>query len=152
MTEKHRIGAAWSTLNDGCLLLSAYFKDSEGLSPVNLDVLEQLAIIIEAYRAPWILAADFNMPPDLLAASGWLDVTQGSIVHTSQATCGTEYYDYFVVGGGVQGSVVKAQCILDANTYNPCGVRLLLRAGALRRRRRTLVKPTNFRPSFPLDR
>ena len=130
-------------------MMSSYFKHSEGLSPGNLDSLEQLAILLYAYRSPWILAADFNMDPETLAASGWLELVGGTIMHSNQPTCGNANYDYFVVGGGLQRAVVKVQTITDTDTYPHCGVRLLMKAGSTRRRRRAMVKSAKVPAAIP---
>ena len=61
---------------------------SEGLSPANMEILEEIASIIAAYKGPWILAADFNMEPAMIATSGWLELTDGHICRPEASTCG----------------------------------------------------------------
>ena len=64
----------------GCFFLSIYFQHSEGLGPVNLSLMDSVEAVLACLRGPWIIGGDFNMTPDQLASSGWLDKIGGVIV------------------------------------------------------------------------
>ena len=68
--------------------MSAYLHHSEGCSKRNLDVLQETARLLKSLVGPWIMAGDFNMSPEELQASGFLDLLKGVIKTSGVATCG----------------------------------------------------------------
>ena len=95
--EPHRACMASTTLADGCVLGSMYLHDSEGPSPQNLALLEDMASILATANGRWILGMDANMPPEVLEQTGWPQLVQGHIVHCGAPTCMNSNYDYFVI-------------------------------------------------------
>ena len=78
---------------EGVFVLSAYLKDSEGLSDTNKVILEELAVVVQALNGPWIIGADWNLSPTAIAASKWLDIVHGVIFATELPTCHNSTYD-----------------------------------------------------------
>ena len=56
------------------LCISAYFWCSDGLSPRNWAILQQVSSLIWQFQMPFLFFADFNMPPEALQAPGWVDI------------------------------------------------------------------------------
>ena len=79
---QHRLHLAWvgGILRGGLHLGSIWLKDCEGLSPTNLAILDAAAAALGRIRGPWLLGGDWNITPEELHASGWLDVVDGLIV------------------------------------------------------------------------
>ena len=70
-----RLACAWvdGIVRGGILLLSMYLWHSEGLSRRNMNLLCAAGERIVRHGGPWMIGADFNLPPDELAqASAWL--------------------------------------------------------------------------------
>ena len=89
--------------------VSVNFRHSEGLSDANLHIMKETAAFLRTVRGPWVLAADFNMPPDVLRASGWLDVIKGVVHAPLLPTCHGSTYDYFVASSSLAHAVVAVQ-------------------------------------------
>jgi len=71
-------------------LYSLYLTDGLGNSGENVDKLAQLSESV-AYRGnEYIIMGDFNMPPEQLADSGWLDVVKGHLFSSSQCHLGVQ--------------------------------------------------------------
>ena len=77
--------------------MSIYLRCSEGLSEANQFILEEAKAILLTVIGPWIIAADWNISPEILAESGWLQLVGGVIFATTLPTCNESTYDYFVV-------------------------------------------------------
>ena len=90
----------------GVALINAYFYTTEGLSERNWAILGAIGIFTHSLGIPWILAADFNMSPDVIAASGWLESVAGSLVFPQDVTCHAKgagsIIDYFVVSSNIK--------------------------------------------------
>ena len=57
--------------------MTIYLKDSEGLSETNVLLLEETVVALNALKGPWIVGGDWNINPDLLRSSEWLDMVGG---------------------------------------------------------------------------
>jgi len=79
---EHRMKLAWTSalMRGGVHCGSVYLKDAAGLCEENLHVLKEIAVAVRQLRGPWILAGDWNITPEVLASSGWLDVVKGTVV------------------------------------------------------------------------
>jgi len=131
---RHRIAVAWvdAVVRGGIHCVSVYLRHSEGLSAENQAILEELFAVLRTLRGPWIVAADWNMPPKVLAQSRWLDMTQGVIFATQLPTCNESTYDYFVVHRSLARAVVGVQRIEDGGMNPHFASRLLIRGDARR--------------------
>ncbi len=58
------------------LVGDVYFWDSEELSDRNINILRQLYLVKKAMGLPMFLIGDFNMTPDTLRSSEWLDALE----------------------------------------------------------------------------
>ena len=59
---------------------------SEGLSEANVAILEAAAVALRSLHGPWIVEDDWNVLPEVLAASRWLDLVDGFIFATELPT------------------------------------------------------------------
>ena len=76
----HRATFATTSVADGCTLISAYLRHSEGMSADNQRLLEELAAELAQIRGPWIIGMDANMEPAVLRESKWPELVGGTIV------------------------------------------------------------------------
>jgi len=82
------------------LTIVAYFWCSEGLSPRNFAILQQISSLIKQFKIPFLLFADFNMEPEHIMASGWPNEHAASLlVPTVNSTCkgSNKVIDYCIV-------------------------------------------------------
>ena len=55
-----------------------YLNSSLGIKHKrNLDMLQAIAGVLATFKAPWVLAADFQCTPEQLEATGWLKLVKG---------------------------------------------------------------------------
>jgi len=140
---EHRFKLAWigAILRGGLHAGSVYLQDSVGLNDVNLAVLQEVAVVLKQLRGPWVLAGDWNINPDLLRSSAWLDVVGGVLVAPQTPTCHGSTYDFFVVSQDLASSVVAVARVDDGGMHPHHPVRMLLRGDARRKLTRQLVRP-----------
>ena len=148
---RHRIAVAWidGVVRGGIHCISVYLIHSVGLSPANDAILEELFVVIRQLVGPWIIAGDWNVAPQLLAASQWLLMTEGVIFAPTLPTCNSSVYDYFVVQKGLAGSVAGVQRIEDGGASPHFFARLLVRGDARRFPIRKLVTAPRVSGSLP---
>ena len=63
--EQHRAVITETTFLNGCALISVYLMHSEGPSPENMAIMDDVASSVAAGGPRWILAMDANMPPNV---------------------------------------------------------------------------------------
>ena len=126
-----------------------YLKDSEGLSETNKFLLETGAGVVNALRGPWIAMGDWNMSPETLAASKWLEMVNGVIFATELPTCNDNVYDFFVVHRSLADAVAGVQRIQDGGLSPHWVSRLLVRGDAKRAAVRQLVRPAKVEGILP---
>ena len=100
--------------------LSIWLKDSEGLSETNIELLHQVQIILSVLKGPWLIAADWNMEPQVLQSSRWLEVIGGVIRAPDKVTCNDSIFDYFVVHKEIAPSVVSVTTLDNAGYKAAC--------------------------------
>ena len=139
----HRITLAWvdAVVRGGITCMSIYLRTAEGLSQANAGILEQAAVALNGLRGPWIVGGDWNIQPDTLADSRWLQMVGGVIFATDLPTCNDNTYDYFVVHRSIAHAVVGVQRLEDGGMNPHWASRLLLRGDARRFAIRELVRP-----------
>ena len=120
---------------------SLYVWCIEGPSKRNPDLLQCVAQVIAELRGPWILAADFDFPIEVLQASGWPALVKGKIIAAPAPTCGRKVCDYFVASEGLGGSVVGASVFDDAGFHPHFPSRLFPRGRLRSDLKRPLVAP-----------
>eukprot|EP00974_Lingulodinium_polyedra_P120110 11173761-Lingulodinium_polyedra.AAC.1 len=82
-----RSAGAWAKVGAGLLCLSAYFWHSEGWSGRNQELLEHTAGVARRLGAPWVLAADFNMEPEVFQQHSVVADLKVVVVRPEQGTC-----------------------------------------------------------------
>eukprot|EP00959_Pyramimonas_sp_CCMP1952_P311610 6521278-Pyramimonas_sp.AAC.1 len=61
----------------GFLACTLYLRNSIGLAPANWDLLSRLGAQLKMANMPYIVMGDFNLEPDVLMHSGWVDAVDG---------------------------------------------------------------------------
>ena len=148
-SEPHRAVFTHTTALGGCTVISLYLRHGEGLSPENKNILEELAAALSLIEGRWIVASDVNMPPDVLASSGWPDMVQGVISHCGRPTSSANNIDYFITDKATADCIHAVQLVDDAGVFPHAAVRLLIRANEPRRLRRCLAKSPHVPAIFP---
>ena len=134
----------------GLHVVSLYLHTAEGLSQRNLDLLQALAEHLHSLNGPWVVAADWNLPPSELETSGWLDFVGAIVVSTKLPTCGGNRNDYFAVSECLSHAVVGASVVHDAGFTPHRPVRMFLRAAPREIMLRRLVAPRPFLVDLPV--
>ena len=151
VSMEHRLACTWADciIKGGCHFLNVYLKDSEGMSATNKLLLETAAGALKGLKGPWIAQGDWNMPPEMLAASKWLEIVNGVIFATQLPTCHDNVYDYFVVHKSLADAVVGVQRLQDAGLNPHWMTRLVLKGNAKRFAVRQLVRPDKVEGILP---
>ncbi len=146
-----RVQVRWmgALCRGGLHLVSVYLWTSEGLSQRNLDLLQCLAGVLAAIRGPWLLAGDFNVPPESLRESGWLTLVKGVVHAPAMAACKGRVLDYFVCSRSLSSAVAAVMNIEDAGVSPHSPVRLLLRGSPRSVKIRCLAAPRRFEAQLP---
>ena len=96
-----------------------------------------------------VLCGDWNLSPEVIAESGFLQMVGGTLFAPAHDTCNDSKYDYFVVSKSFAFAVVGTQRV-DGVTMNPHRpVRLLLRGDARRFAVRKILRPTKVKANLP---
>ena len=143
------------------VVYSGYLYESEGLSERNFQLLQAVAENAKGHALPWVLGADFNMPPDRLQQSGFLAKADAAIVHTKlligtcfQAVVPTTL-DYFVMCSKLAGAVKDVRVQMEARTSPHRPVVLTFHEGLFSVKTFQMVQPHSiplvkpFGPSLP---
>ena len=148
---RHRICISWvdAIVRGGVHCVSIWLRDSEGISPANMALLDELAVALGSLRGPWIIGGDWNLTPEVLSASRWPEVVEGTIAATGLHTCNSSVYDFFVVHRSLTHAVVGVQRLEDAGMSPHWASRLILRGDARRHMVRELVKPPRVDGALP---
>ncbi len=154
ITEQHRhrvcLGWADGVVKGGMHFASVYLRDSEGLTPANMAILDELAVALRSLKGPWIVGGDWNIPPEVLAAARWPETVGGKIFATGLPTCNESTYDFFVVHHSLAHAVVGVQRLEDGGFTPHWATRLLLRGDARRYAVRKLCKPPLVPGALPV--
>ena len=124
-------------MRGGLYVASVYMFVNRGLrygtSPCenpNWTLLLELLVALRRTRGPWIIGGDWNMSPEELMASGWLEKAGGAVVASQEATCdaadeGTRI-DFFVVAKELLPYVEAVSVVYGApiKTHRPVQLRL----------------------------
>ena len=103
-------------VNMSVLIVSMYMYDGEGLSNRNLTCLAQLYALVCIFKLPFICCGDFNMPPRILAESGYLGLLHADILCTNlTATLKNtdnpdSHIDYVVHSIEVRSIIILSYC------------------------------------------
>lgn len=75
------------TTQTGIVLVNAYFYHSKEVSDHNRTLLSEIGFYLCELGLPYIIAADFNMSPQIFAVFGWLQAVKGVIRAPLDSTC-----------------------------------------------------------------
>ena len=83
------------------LLVTCHLTDSQGASAFNLAELARLGALVHTMNLTFVIVGDFNMMPDELVATQWIDQIRGRIVFphetVSTSSNGGRMIDYPVI-------------------------------------------------------
>jgi hypothetical protein len=148
---RYRIAVAWvdAVCRGGIHCISVYLRHSEGLSPANMAILEELYAVVKQVKGPWLIAGDWNLTPQVLSGSAWLKMVSGVIFATELPTCHSSTYDFFVVHESLAPAVAGVQRIEDGGLNPHFLSRLLIRGDSRRFAVRKLVKAPKVQGVLP---
>ncbi len=141
-----RVHVRWmgGVVRGGLHLLTAWPHHTEGATERNIDILDRLARAIDSVKGPWLVGADWNITPEALLATGWLDLVDGVVVAPMGATCNSSCIDYFVVSRSFVHAVQGVSLISNADFHPHKAVRIYLKADARALQVRRLKAPRAF--------
>ena len=58
---------------------SVWLKHVEGLTEDNMAILQVISTALTKLKGPWVLGGDWNVSPDTLVNSGWVESVGGMI-------------------------------------------------------------------------
>ena len=150
-----RLACTWidGVVRGGLLVISMYLWHSEGLSRRNMELLCAAGDVIIKHGGPWLIGADFNMPPEELSqASRWLAKIGGVIKAPNVPTCrslnGGRVIDFVVVDKRIAGAVTLwTDLAFPGSPHSPVVVRL----NTLETRKMALflMRPASLPPDQP---
>ena len=149
---RHRMHLAWvgGVMRGGVHCGSIWLRDSEGLSSENMLILDHAAASLGKLKGPWILGGDWNLTPQVLLESNWLEVVRGVIVAPRHPTCNGKVYDFFVVAEGLVPAIAGIVRIDNAGLHPHWPSRLLIRGDARRHMVRQLVRDPCIPGALPM--
>ena len=103
--EGHRDRISVMAVEVGLVLplyvVSVYLWAGEGLSERNCRLLGALVELLLSLKGLWVAGGDFNMEPEALADSGFLDAIRGTLAAPEETTCSASaagtVFDYFLL-------------------------------------------------------
>ena len=133
----------------GIHCVAVYLYNSEGLSERNRGVLLDLARLIRGLRGPWVVMGDWNLSPEVLQASGWVEEVCGKVLCPSMPTCKNSTIDYFVVDRRFVHAVVYVKRLEGFGITPHYPVRMAIRALPRRMMVRRMVAPRKIPAVLP---
>ena len=132
---------------------SLYTHDGVGIQhETNTKLLHGTAARLCMLQGPWVLSADFNCTPKELAATGFLKLVNGHIVHPKNKTCTAgkgRLLDFFVVSRDMLPFVHGAYNVDDSGINPHSPVRLIFGAKPRQDSVRVLKVPKSHPPVLP---
>ncbi|CAK0885126.1 unnamed protein product [Prorocentrum cordatum] len=99
------------------------------------DMLEDLGVFLRRSRSPWILAGDFNLPPEDIKLCKWVELLKGTIVAPSGPTCfaskSGSTIDYYIVSQGLANFVSDVRAVYGTPSSPHVAVAMLLKGPTL---------------------
>ena len=129
--------------------ISLYLIDTVGLNEANKLILEEVTVAVKSLKGPWVIAGDWNLSPETLAASGFLQMIGGALFSPADPTCNDNRYGFFVVSKALSFAVVGAQRVDGVHMKPHRLVRLLLRGDARRFAVRKIIRPPRVSADLP---
>ena len=128
------------------VIVTAYFKDGIGMTGQNLGMLSKILAWVRAVGLPWLIVADWNTTPQLLAQSGALHGIDSKIIIPAncEATCSSgigRILDY-VVASAHMAKLIEVRLELEAPTKPHVGLEVSINMELLNDKVRVLQAPT----------
>ena len=140
----------WSAVcRGGVHLVCVYLHAGEGLSRRNLDILQELAFVLNHLRGPWVCGGDFNLTVDELEHANWFQMSGGAPAAPMEPTCGERCIDFFVVSQPLRKHVIAVQRLERSGITPHCPVRLLLDGACRNETTRALRTPARIGAFLP---
>ena len=155
LQHRFHLARVSAVMKGGVRMASLYLEFGVGLNEANLAILQEVATVLCALGAPWILAGDFNSTPEQLEATNFLQLVRGVVIAPAPPTCNGKVFDDFIVSDSLRHAVAGIARIDDAGLHPHFPVRLFVRGDARRHMVRTLVRPPcvpGLLPHGPLPR
>ena len=114
-----------------------------------MAILQVISTALTKLRGPWLIGGDWNVSPEELERSGWLQSVGGFIVATTENTCNSSRYDFFVVSTRMRHAVRGIQLVDDHGFKPHFPARLLIAGDARRKLVRHIKKPTKVEGVLP---
>ena len=148
---EHRLSGAWGgAIQKGSVhFISVYLKDSEGMSPTNMAILDELATFLGKIKGPWICGGDWNLIPQVLKEANWHRIVDGVIKAPIDNTCNGSTYDFFGVHKSLDACVLDTFIISDVGTKPHWPCRILLKGSTRHKAVRRLVRPDKVPAGLP---
>ena len=133
----------------GVHCFSVYLATCEGISARNRALLVDLAWLIKSVRGPWVVMGDWNLQPETLEASGWVDEVEGKIICTRLPTCKRSVIDFFVVDRRLMHAVMYVKRMEGFGITPHYPVRMAMRMRPRKLVVRSLAAPQRVPASLP---
>ena len=112
-------------------MVSMYLFTGEGPYSVKIrPLMETASRMLDALEGPFIIGADWQVPPEVLVDTQWPQMVGGVVRASTVPTCGDVVMDYWVVSKGLDDSVEMVRALEDAGTAPHKGSRLTVRGDA----------------------
>ena len=105
-------------LKVGLICGCCYLEAGEGIAAdtTNWQTLLRMGEFFRCYNRPFLLAGDFNVTPEVLQASGWVDSVLGSIQRSKPGTCRSaagnwSCIDYYVISRDLAQAATNTQLV-----------------------------------------
>ena len=146
LTSRLRVARCPGVVRGGIHVVPAYFWTPQPLTSCrNRALADALMVLLDAVDGPWVVAADWQVPPDELTATGLPERVGGVVVAPSVPTCGKHTLDYFVVSRALAHVVVGAQAVANSGTKLHLAARLVLASAGRSRLVRKVKGPRVLR-------
>ena len=128
------------------LVVALYRTDKLGITGENIQKLGVITQLIGCYSLPYVILADWNVPPEILRRSGWLEAVAGDIILADNAdiTCrggGGTCIDYAVISHNMHGFIGGFYLDCDSPWLPHVGLRLVLKGSPHQLRMNKLRSP-----------
>ena len=139
---------------DGVIVVSIYLVTGQGLKAENSTLLEEIGKVLKALGRPFIVAGDFQMGPEALKESGWLEAVDAQVFAPRASTCvssrSAAVIDFYVGSTSIVGLVVGVATLSHVTEIRPHKPARIIFEGALKDEwMRVVQRPKAFPTETP---
>ena len=131
LVPARRVAAKLSAPGLGTIAVySGYLHCGVGMSVDNKDIIAEIRTHVQEHKLSWLCGADWDMPPEKLAASGVLKMLGAKITTVLEPTCISPQcartLDYFVSDEALAAALGSPEVVQNAATkpHKPTQVRI----------------------------